>query len=621
MNFRIHIKEFLKTPWFVALVLLGIFFSTVGYKYGWDDQHVEIPLLKSLIDDSLYQNDYYVNSLKENFTSYFYIILSKVIKVAQIPCVYLGLFILSRYFLFFWLYKLWLYISKDKLKAFFCMAVFIFVARVEEFLYRTFSHQEFALAIIFAGIYFFFRGRFFISSLLLGISTNFHALYSLFPFFYMVIYLLWDIRKYKIKILCQSICIFFLCSSPFLIWAISNHLDGGVISVNYQGWKDLYSYSCPQNFFMPLFPFSEITRNIANFFELTKEYFFLMALFILNLFLNNRFKDEKKSIAFCLGAFVLLVICFFFTYLYPNRFILDLNLVRNTQFLHFLLVGYTTLFFIDTIDHENLLIAFCASLLFPFLKFFKSFAVFPALGIIFFLMVSINMLKKPQSFKRNIGLGFFSLATGFSVYALYFLYTHAMYRYSIMVALIIIFFLNTGAYLLLGYMRERRKIVLKRIFIIIPLIVFFSHYTFYNYQRQQEETVSSGYWRLRRSWVDMQKYVKENIPKDSMIFVPHDIPMGGFRIFSERSIVFSERDCGIIGFDYAAALEWKKRYRQMNSYRATATQSFRTALDRAIFSYDAEYIVFMRYFMMPSNDFFQLAYTNMDFALYKVLKY
>ena len=105
-------------------------------------------------------NKHVVESLKKNFSSYFYPILSKFITVDQIPTTYLILYVICRYFLFFWIYKIWYLLTGSRFKAFGCVMVFILMARVDEFLYRTFSHQEFALAIIFAAIYFFFREQF-----------------------------------------------------------------------------------------------------------------------------------------------------------------------------------------------------------------------------------------------------------------------------------------------------------------------------------------------------------------------------------------------------------------------------------------------------------------------------
>ena len=104
----------LSNDWMIGLLLLGVFLSTNGYMYAWDDQHLEIPLLKSLIDPQLYPDDYYVDGLKRNFPSLFYSILSKFITTDQVQGAYLILYLLSRYFLFFWTYKLWGFISNNK---------------------------------------------------------------------------------------------------------------------------------------------------------------------------------------------------------------------------------------------------------------------------------------------------------------------------------------------------------------------------------------------------------------------------------------------------------------------------------------------------------------------------
>src|SRR5258708_37657581 len=90
----------------VVFFILIAYLCTNSYIYAWDDQHLEIPLLKHLIDPSLYRGDYYVESLAKNFSSYLYPILSKCITVAQIPTVYWILFLFSRYLMFFFFYKL-----------------------------------------------------------------------------------------------------------------------------------------------------------------------------------------------------------------------------------------------------------------------------------------------------------------------------------------------------------------------------------------------------------------------------------------------------------------------------------------------------------------------------------
>ncbi len=608
----------IQRPWFITFLLLGVFFITVGYKYGWDDQHVEIPLLKSLIDSDLYVGDYYVESLKKNFTSYFYIFLSKIITVEQVPDAYFMLFCISRYFLLYWIYKLWLHLSQSRFKAIACVLVFMYVVRVEEFLYRTFSHQEFALAIIFAGIYYFFKERYILSSLLLGVSVNFHALYALFPFFYMFLYLLWDFRKVGIKKIGLSFISFVFVSLPFIFWVLGNRIEfGSTYTGTFKGWLNLYHYICPQNFFFPPVDFALLIKHLPNFFELNKTYLFLLALFILNLILNQKFKANKKALFFSLGAMILLAVSFLFTYLYPVRFVLDLNLTRNSQYLHFLLIGYTTLFVIEFIDKKDALMAFSAGTLFAFLKFYKAFVVLPALGALFSLALFARFKKKDPGLKKNVLISLSLILLMVFLYYVQFLYTSGLYKYSIMITLLMIFIGNTCG-LLFVKLKDRK---FHRIFILIPLIFYLGHYGYYNWERQKQEDQGDGFWRLRRNWIDMQLYVKEKTPVESKILVPHDIKMGGFRIHSERSVIFSERDCGIIGFDYLAALEWLKRYKQMEDFRSSTSTSIFKSLEVGIFGYKADYVVFMRYFMPRENELLQRVYTNTDFALYKVTNY
>ncbi len=620
-SFRVLFK-YLYSPWFIALLLLGVFLSTTSYKYGWDDQHVEIPLLKSLIDSSLYVGDYYVESLKKNFPSYLYPILAHFININQIPGIYFILYLVSRYFLFFWMYKLWLSITKDKLHAFSCMIVFIAFSRVYEFLYRTFSHQEFALAIIFAGIYFFFIDRFFIAAILLGIATDFHALYSLFPFIYMEIYLLWQIKRYGIISVVKVLFLYLFFASPFIFWIVGNHMAAKNISagISHTDWKSLYLLACPQNFMLPPVSLKIIVSSFKLFFAATKNYLVLLFLFIINVIFNNAFKHNRKALAVCIGAFFLLIVCFVFTYIYPIKFVVDLNLIRNTQYLHFFLMGFTTILFIKIIEKEPIVIGFAMSAIFSMLKY-SEYIKLISLSLLFFTLIALNVKKikiKWLTVLMIIVLSFFVLC---SVCGLYLLFKQQLYQPSTYVCLIILTVGIIVVYIVANCVDTKKREIIKKMFYIVPLTISLLQFIHYNIERQHKEKYGDGFWRVRRSWVDMQRFVKENTPKDAIILVPYDLPMGGFRIFSERKIVASERDCGIVGFDYNAALEWKKRIDDISAYTIRPKRPIIGAIKNAILKYHANYVVFLRY-IVPSgnNHLFKRIYTNSDFALFKVMK-
>jgi hypothetical protein len=97
--------------------------------------------------------------------------------------------------------------------------------------------------------------------------------------------------------------------------------------------------------------------------------------------------------------------------------------------------------------------------------------------------------------------------------------------------------------------------------------------------------------------------------------------MGGFRIASERPIVVCYRDCGIIGFDYKAAVEWQKRLNDVDGFKVFVKQpaAVDQAVKTAILKYHVNYIVFMTY-IQPGKTIpiLEYVYANEVFALYKV---
>ena len=96
--------------------------------------------------------------------------------------------------------------------------------------------------------------------------------------------------------------------------------------------------------------------------------------------------------------------------------------------------------------------------------------------------------------------------------------------------------------------------------------------------------------------------------------------MGGFRIHSERKVLVCYRDCGIVGFDYLAALEWKKRIKDVEAFKVFIDKPISEAIVNAITKYKVNYIVFMKYAAPPDNQIIKKIYQNEVFVLYKVNK-
>ncbi len=526
MRLITQLKRILQNDWFIELGIFLIFLATNGYTYAWDDQHLEIPLLKSLIDPNLYVGDYYVEALKANFTSFLFPLLAKIITTNQLPTAYLILYLVSRFFLFFFAYKLWKNITASRLTGALCTLSFFLVFRVEEFLYRTFSHQEFALGIVMAAIYYFYKNRFATAAILLGLASNFHVLYSLFPFCYMALYLLWTSREDHGKKLLQSIGLFTLFSTPFIIWTAQRFFIHPPTDPNiYKNWLELYKIACPATFLFNSQSLNEMFHNFSAFLKGTQSFWPIIAMLALNARYNPTFRKDKKAHAIIIGGAIFLALAFVFSYIVPSRFFLDLNLSRNIQFMQFILIGYTTILIIERSKTTRLEITGLLILLFSLIRFGNFVATLSCLSIFF-------LLNETKGWLKRLSQIFFIL----SIVGIYLEFAHNHFSQSAILIFFIIAVLTLFIYLFSFFLKNKR-FQLIQILILVPFLLLTISNIYYHYLRLQMETKGSGFWQLQRNWIDMQNYVRLHTPKNTLVLTPNDMEMGGFRIFSERKVL------------------------------------------------------------------------------------
>ncbi|NTV29381.1 MAG: hypothetical protein HGA80_04795 [Candidatus Omnitrophica bacterium] len=641
-SFKDRSQQLLRSDWLIAAGIVVIFLITNRYIFGWDDQHLEIPLLKHLIDPTLYQGDYYVESLKQNFTSFLYPLLAHLIKVDMIPAVYLLLYLVARWVFFFWVFRLWKFLSGgNRAAAFFCTLSIFLLGRTEEFIYRTFSHQEFSYMFVFAGFYFFYRGRYLVSAVLLGLGANFHALYSLFPMMYLSAFILLFQKERKWSLFFKTAAGFTVAALPFIIWTFARAIQTRLNAAPqvYANWMELYLLSCPQNFLFGVKPFKEVLASLPTILEGLHNYIFMAVLYCFHLATNPDLRRDKKTHALALVVLAMTVATFFFTYIVPSHFVLDLNLVRNEQYIRFMLSGYTVWLLWKDLDGpvwKALLLSLVLALSGG--KELSDVAVVALIGLV---LIGAEAAARPAD-GRNFARG--TLAAIFiGVIILYWqiLLTALAQQGEILASscrsgwlsgvgtLLLTPKLGRGywvvlllAVLVAGLVAVRKQPVLKKrlshLFVVIPFAVAFVFYCFLHYTFVQISTRGGGFWQLQRNWEAMQHYVKEHTPKDALIMVPNDMEMGGFRIHSDRKILVDYRDCGIVGFDLGATVEWQQRMKDIEAFKVIIKEPFTQALMNGIVKYKVDYIVFMRYAAPPSNPLLTKLFENEAFALYKV---
>lgn len=558
------VKRLFQNDFFIALLFLLAYLCTNSYIFAWDDQHLELPLLQRLIDPTLYKGDYYVDGLVKNFSSYLYPILARFISTDQIQPTYFILFLIARFWMFFWIFRLWHLISKDRIAAVLAVLMFFLLGRTEEFLYRTFSHQEFSYIFMFAGFFYFYKERFLLAAIWFGIGANFHAIYNLFPFVYMIGYLiLFD--KQRVSAPLKAIGIFSFFAIPFLMWQIphSLHRDAGVPPTIEQ-WLPLYLIACQQNFIFWTSTLNDALTNIPFILTRLEPYLYLLGLYAFLLCVDKRVRTDKKLIAIVIGAYAFIFITFIFSYIFPSRFVIDLNLLRNEQFVRFMLMGYLTIW-------------------------------------------AYRITKEGKPWQAAISVGIFlCLGVGTIFQLMPRLIQYKWTLLAIVITFVIIFFIPRLKYL-------------QKFFMAALLLTSFVNYSIYHYYYIQIKTRGTGMWQMHRSWVDMQKYVRAHTPKDALIMTPYDTEYGGFRIFSQRKVLVCYRDCGIVGFDYPAILTWNERIKDLNGYQMYVEGVPEQAIIKGILKYKVDYMVFMNYYQpKEQNSVLKKLYQNEVFALYEV---
>ncbi len=613
----------LSYDWFIGLILLGIFFLTNGYTYGWDDQHLEIPHLKSLINPALYPGDYYIEALRGKFLSLMYPLLARMITIDQIPAVYFTLFVLSRYFLFLFMFKLWRQISGHRATAFGCILMMMVLGRVDEFLYRTFSHQELALAFVAAGFLYFFRRRFVLASVIFGLGTNIHAVYCLFPMAYLGWHVLVYEREARWKKLASACGAYLLCALPLLIWMVKNYLaTSGGPKPDLEEWRPLYYLFCPQNFLFYDRSLQDLTASWATFFKYTLDYWFLAILFALNWFFNPMLRQDRRVHSIFQAAILLLGLSFVFTYLVPSRFFLNLNLVRNVQYMHFFLVGYTAILWRDQCGGDKgALIAGITTVVIFLIRFGQPTASLAFGALIFVLFASEHRNRADEGARLQrwvpVGVGI----VGAFICVAFVIKSFEWGGYSIftkwsLLAILGMVMTVIGSFCVVRAPFDRRWFL--RALIPGTFLIAIIASTGYHVKWLRVARFGGGFWELQRDWIDMQHYVREHVPPDALLLVPNDTEMGGFRIHSERSILVCYRDCGVAGFDFEAGREWQTRLNDIKNYKVFIQDPIGEDLMTAVTKYGADYVVAMSYARLDTVPVLEPMYKNTVFQLFRI---
>ena len=113
----------------------------------------------------------------------------------------------------------------------------------------------------------------------------------------------------------------------------------------------------------------------------------------------------------------------------------------------------------------------------------------------------------------------------------------------------------------------------------------------------------------RDDWLDVQVWAKVNSPVEAVFLAPPEIP--GFRSFSERNLVSSAKDGGLIFYSAQYAIDWQQRRQALKGYDNFTSADFLAV--KNLYSFD--YLV-VKVNHQPLD--FNLVYFNPGFKVYKL---
>lgn len=416
--------------------------------------------------------------------------------------------------------------------------------------------RSFGIPLSFLSLYFFMEDRYILSSFLLSITFLLHALTPVSPIISLFLYLL---IKGKFKIFYKFLLTFLLISSPLFYKFLLNYNHISLSSF-FENSKHIYyilRYCAMQNRYFPL------EWDFHSWLALG----IFILLFLTSIFIKNRkyglTSKEEKSFIIILSSLFLLIINIIFGELIPISIIMQFQLARSIVFIYWLSIIY-----------------------FAFL--------------LWVLLNAKSYISKLVGFTIVINILHIFLFKSLSAWLTYTL------------SWITALFIASKFPDMSNFLEQRRvKIiisVLTIIFLIYPLFRISNdlHTATIQYPHHYLSTLN----KKDKAWIYAQLWAKDHTKINAVFVAPSYPPFYArptFRVFSERTIIFTPEDEGPITMSYKYAKEWYRRWKDFKNYDKLSPNGLVNLAKK----YNADYIVVennkkLNLPLVYKNDYFKI---------------
>lgn len=330
----------------LAIIATASIIGINQYTYGLYNHYITIPFIKSVIDPSLYPNDYLIAE-KKYFYTYFNSGCAWLVNILHIslPQLYFVLYCASFYATLIAFFKISLHLFPKKKVAYFSVIflIFSFTTLAEmRTIESLFLERTLVLPLLLFAFYFFLRKKITAAYALCGIAFLFHPLSAVYALACLFMCTVFSLKEIGWKQITVSLGVLAILASPVLLLKAQNPAPSLRLFHADPEWLELLRLRSAHH----LFPTTWSPLLIVQ-----------SALFIVGFGLCRVHKPqawEHKTVM--LASAAVLLMCMggtLFTEVLPMSIVLQFQLFRSFVFLIFFAIIYYANFFFEESKTKN----------------------------------------------------------------------------------------------------------------------------------------------------------------------------------------------------------------------------------------------------------------------------
>jgi hypothetical protein len=581
----------------LALVLLAVAsMEWKGYRFGGSNQSLQVPLLRHLMDPSLYARDPILQSF-EGYASFFFHLLAPVARLVQpLELLYFVLYLTFHGLALAAIFALGQRLFARPAPA--VVACLLYLGQVpslgaELAYWPRLTHAHVATALLLWALYFHLSGRTRLAFALCGATFNVHALYSGYVFLMLAADHVFRRRERGARQAGIDVGLFLLLALPTLLWIAGRH-DTGPIDWWPEWLQIMRERSGPHTF-----PLSVPAAVFAR-------YLLLLALFGVALAVTPPPERSPALAPFATAVALLCTAGFLLAEVFPVRRVIEAQLLRSTKWLTVFILLYVARLIVSSWGAGGLARGAAIAV---FAGLFLQQPAWLVFGLALYLLLPIHALV-PETGRLALPVlltgGLALLAVAITEAASF---PERLGLQQLVLALSGVFEKPAVVACLVGFMLLRAASersgpkaallawtsVLGALAVALPMMY------------RDHRIVVQG-----EPWNDVQLWVRDHTPRDAVLLTPPH--REGFRVFSERAVVGEWKDGTQQFFSSPFTREWRRRMQDLGGGTTPVYDSFppERLADLAA-RFGADYVVATAASALP----FERLYANDEFAVYR----